>query len=87
MITPPSVGRSYEELFRLLAGVIYLRKNQTDALPCDWMPGDKVLVPSADMVGNIHGVWNTSNMSIGRFQSSEGGSIWSSSRLKFDKEK
>ena len=87
MITPPSVGRSYEELFRLLAGVIYLRKNQTDALPCDWMPGDKVLVPSADMVGNIHGVWNTSNMSIGKFQSSEGGSIWSSSRLKFDKEK
>ncbi len=87
LINNPSVGRSYEELFRLLTGLIHVRKNNNEALPCDWMPGDKVLVPSADMVGKIHGVWNTSNMSIGRFRSSEGGSIWSSDRMRFDKEK
>ena len=50
-------------------------------------PGDKVLVPSADMVGNIHGVWTTANMSIGKFRKTEGGSIWSSDRMRFDKEK
>ncbi len=87
LINNPSVGRSYEELFRLLTGLIHVRRNNNEALPCDWMPGDKVLVPSADMVGKIHGVWNTSNMSIGRFRSSEGGSIWSSDRMRFDKEK
>ena len=87
LINQPSVGRSYEELFRLLTGLIHVRKNNNEALPCDWMPGDKVLVPSADMVGNIHGVWTTSNMSIGRFRKTEGGSIWSSDRMRFDKEK
>jgi alkyl hydroperoxide reductase subunit AhpC len=87
LINNPSVGRSYEELFRLLVGLIRLRKNPQEALPCDWMPGEKVLVPSADMVGNIHGVWTTANMSIGRFRKTEGGSIWSSDHLRFDKEK
>ena len=85
MVNNPSVGRSYEELFRLLAGLIHIRKNRDEALPCDWMPGDKVHVPSADMVGNIHGVWTTANMSIGKFQKTEGGSIWSSDRLRFDR--
>ena len=80
----PSVGRSFEEIFRMLAGLIHIRKNSGDALPCDWMPGEKVLVPTPDMVGNIHGVWTTSNMSIGKFQKSEGGSIWSSDRMRFD---
>lgn len=87
LVNNPSVGRSYEELFRLLAGLIRIRKNAHEALPCDWMPGDKVLVPSADMVGNIHGVWTTANMSIGRFRKTEGGSIWSSDRMRFAKEK
>ena len=51
-------------------------------------PGDKVLVPSADMVGKIHGVWTTANMSIGKFRQSEGGSIWTSDRMRFgEKEK
>ena len=87
-ITNPSVGRSYEELFRLLAGLVHIRKNKKEALPCDWMPGDKVLVPSADMVGKIHGVWTTANMSIGKFRQSEGGSIWTSDRMRFgEKEK
>ena len=84
-VTQPAVGRSYEELFRLLTGLVRVRKNPHEALPCDWMPGDKVLTPSADLVGNIHGVWTTANMSIGKFQSSEGGSVWSSDRLRFGK--
>lgn len=84
-VTHPAVGRSYEELFRILAGLQRLRRNPHEALPCDWLPGDKVLEPSADLVGNIHGVWTTANMSIGRFRSSEGGSVWSSDRLRIDK--
>lgn len=87
LINNPSVGRSYEELFRLLTGLIHIRKHNNEALPCDWMPGDKVLVPSAEMVGQIHGVWTTANMSIGKFKSTEGGSIWTSDRLRFDKGK
>lgn len=87
LINNPSVGRSYEELFRLLTGLIHIRKHNNEALPCDWMPGDKVLVPNADMVGQIHGVWTTANMSIGKFKSSEGGSVWTSDRLRFDKGK
>ena len=51
----PSVGRSYEELFRLLTGLIHVRKNNNEALPCDWMPGDKVLVPSADAINVVTG--------------------------------
>jgi len=85
LVNNPSVGRSYEELFRLLTGLIHIRKHNDEALPCDWMPGDKVLVPSAEMVGQIHGVWTTANMSIGKFKSTEGGSIWTSDRLRFDK--
>ena len=85
LINNPSVGRSYEELFRLLTGLIHIGKHNNEALPCDWMPGDKVLVPSADMVGNIHGVWTTANMSIGKFQTTEGGSIWSADRMRFGK--
>ncbi len=84
IINTPSVGRSFEEIFRMLAGLIHVRKNQLEALPCDWMPGDKVLTPTPDMVGNIHGVWTTANMSIGKFQKSEGGSIWSSERMRID---
>ena len=86
LVNNPSVGRSYEELFRLLVGLMRIRKNSQEALPCDWMPGEKVLVPSADMVGNIHGVWTTANMSIGKFRRAEGGSIWSSDRMRFDQE-
>lgn len=87
IINSPSVGRSYEELFRLLNGLIHVRKSPHESLPCDWMPGDPVLVPSADMVGKIHGVWTTANMSIGKFKKTEGGSIWTSDRLRFDKGK
>ena len=86
LVNNPSVGRSYEELFRLLSGLIRIRNKPEEALPCDWMPGDKVLVPSADMVGNIHGVWTTANMSIGRFRKTDGGSIWSSERMHFGRE-
>ena len=85
LINQPSVGRSYEELFRLLAALMHVRKNNNEALPCDWLPGDKALVPSAEMVGNIHGVWTTANMRIGKFSSTEGGSIWSSERMRIDK--
>ncbi len=84
LITQMSVGRSFEELFRLLSALIYVRKNKDKALPCDWLPGDKVLTPSAKMVGNIHGVWTTANMSIGKFQKSEGGDIWTSNHLRID---
>jgi peroxiredoxin (alkyl hydroperoxide reductase subunit C) len=87
LINNPMVGRSFEEVFRLLTGLIHVRKNKMEALPCGWLPGDKVLVPSPEMVGHIHGVWNTSNMSIGKMKKEEGGSIWTSDRMRIQVDK
>jgi peroxiredoxin (alkyl hydroperoxide reductase subunit C) len=86
-INNPLVGRSFEEVFRVLTGLIHVRKNKSDALPCGWLPGDKVLVPTPDLVGNIHGVWTTSGMSIGKFRKEEGGTIWSSDRMRIKVDK
>ena len=83
-INSPMVGRSFEEVFRVLTGLIHVRKNKTDALPCGWLPGDKVLAPTPDMVGKIHGVWTTAGMSIGKFKKEEGGSIWASDRMRIE---
>lgn len=58
LVNNPSVGRSYEELFRLLAGLIHIRKNTNEALPCDWMPGDKVLVSAP--------TWSATSTASGR---------------------
>jgi peroxiredoxin (alkyl hydroperoxide reductase subunit C) len=84
IINSPMVGRSFEEVFRILVGLVHVRKNKQEALPCGWLPGDKVLAPTPEMVGKIHGVWTTANMSIGKFQQSEGGGLWTSSRMSFD---
>ncbi|HXP96341.1 MAG TPA: peroxiredoxin [Telmatospirillum sp.] len=84
IINSPMVGRSFEEVFRILVGLVHVRKNQLDGLPCGWLPGDKVLALTPDMVGKINGVWTTANMSIGKFQRSEGGGVWTSSRMSFD---
>ena len=86
-INSPMVGRSFEEVFRVLTGLIHVRKNKMEVLPCGWLPGDKVLAPTPDMVGKIHGVWTTANMSIGKFKKEENGSIWSSDRLRFGDKK
>jgi peroxiredoxin (alkyl hydroperoxide reductase subunit C) len=86
IINSPMVGRSFEEVFRMLTGLIHVRKNKQEALPCGWLPGDKVLVPSPDLVGNIHGVWTTAGMSIGKLHKEEGGTIWSSDRMSIKAE-
>lgn len=84
IINSPLVGRSFDEVFRILVGLVHVRKHQLDGLPCGWLPGDKVLALTPDMVGKIHGVWTTANMSIGKFQKSEGGGVWTSSLMTFD---
>ena len=86
-INNPMVGRSFEEVFRVLSGLIHVRKNHLDVLPCGWLPGDKVLTPTPDLVGHIHGVWTTASMSIGKIRKEEGGSIWASDRMRIDAEK
>jgi len=87
LINNPMVGRSFEEVFRVLTGLIHVRKNKLDVLPCGWLPGDKVLVPTPDLVGKIHGVWTTANMSIGKMRRDEGGSVWVSDRMRIDTDK
>jgi peroxiredoxin (alkyl hydroperoxide reductase subunit C) len=84
IVSSPQVGRSFDEVFRILLGLAHVRKHPEEALPCGWLPGDKVLALTPDMVGKIHGVWTTANMSIGKFQKSEGGGLWTSSLMSFD---
>lgn len=84
IINSPLVGRSFDEVFRILVGLVHVRKNQLEGLPCGWLPGDKVLALTPDMVGKIHGVWTTASMSIGKFQKAEGGGLWTSSHMSFD---
>lgn len=87
LVNSPMVGRSFEEVFRVLTGLIHVRKNKLEVLPCGWLPGDKVLAPTPDMVGNIHGVWTTASMSIGKMRREEGGSVWVSGRMRIGPEK
>ena len=34
IINSPMVGRSFEEVFRILVGLVHVRKNKQEALPC-----------------------------------------------------
>lgn len=84
LLNNPAIGRSFEEIFRLLAGLIHIRHNKLNALPCDWMPGEQVLVPTPEMVGNVHGLWTTASMKIGKFKKITGGTVWASERMNID---
>lgn len=79
--TPP-VGRSFHEIFRMLTGFLYVRKNPTEALPTDWTPGDITLIVNPAMVGHVSASWTTASMSIGKFKEDTVGTAWSNENMR-----
>lgn len=60
VMTPP-VGRKLAETIRQVQAFQLVRNSKgTEATPAGWMPGDLVLKPGPDLVGNIWKVWKPS---------------------------
>jgi peroxiredoxin (alkyl hydroperoxide reductase subunit C) len=57
VMTPP-VGRNINELIRQVHAFQRVREsNGTEATPAGWEPGEDVLEPGPDLVGNVWKVW------------------------------
>lgn len=57
MLTPP-VGRKFAESVRQIQAYQLVRASKgTEATPAGWMPGQPVLRPGPDLVGNVWKVW------------------------------
>ena len=60
VMTPP-VGRKLAETIRQVQAFPLVRASKgTEATPAGWMPGDPVLKPGPDLVGNVWKVWKPS---------------------------
>ena len=60
VMTPP-VGRKLAETIRQVQAFQVVRASKgTEATPAGWMPGDPVLKPGPDLVGNVWKVWKPS---------------------------
>lgn len=60
VMTPP-VGRKLAETIRQVEAFQVVRASKgTQATPAGWMPGDPVLTPGPDLVGNVWKVWKPS---------------------------
>jgi peroxiredoxin (alkyl hydroperoxide reductase subunit C) len=60
VMTPP-VGRKLGETIRQIQAFQHVRASKgTEATPAGWMPGDLVLKPGPDLVGNVWKVWKPS---------------------------
>ena len=60
VMTPP-VGRKLAETIRQVQAFQLVRDSKgTEATPAGWMPGDPVLKPGPDLVGNVLKVWKPS---------------------------
>jgi len=54
-ITADAVGRNIDEMMRKFKANLYVTRNPNKGCPSKWKEeGDKVLEPSADLVGNVH---------------------------------
>ena len=57
VLTPP-VGRRFAETVRQVQAYQLVRASKgAEATPAGWMPGDLVLRPGPDLVGNVWKVW------------------------------
>jgi peroxiredoxin (alkyl hydroperoxide reductase subunit C) len=57
VLTPP-VGRRIAETVRQVQAYQVVRASEgAEATPAGWMPGDAVLKPGPDLVGNVWKVW------------------------------
>lgn len=52
-VNDSSIGRSAADLMRKAMAAQYVEKNNGQACPAAWMPGDATLTPSIDLVGKI----------------------------------
>jgi alkyl hydroperoxide reductase subunit AhpC len=60
VLTPP-VGRRFAETVRQIQAFQLVRTSKgTEATPAGWMPGDLILKPGPDLVGNVWKVWKPS---------------------------
>jgi alkyl hydroperoxide reductase subunit AhpC len=60
VMTPP-VGRRFAETVRQIQAFQLVRASKgTEATPAGWMPGDLILKPGPDLVGNVWKVWKPS---------------------------
>ena len=60
VMTPP-VGRKLAETIRQVQAFQLVRASKgTEATPAGWMPGEPVLKPGPDLVGNVWKVWKPS---------------------------
>ena len=60
VMTPP-VGRRLSETIRQIQAFQHVRASKgTEATPAGWMPGELVLRPGPDLVGNVWKVWKPS---------------------------
>lgn len=60
VMTPP-VGRKLAETIRQVQAFQHVRNSKgTEATPAGWMPGDPVLKPGPELVGNVWKVWKPS---------------------------
>jgi alkyl hydroperoxide reductase subunit AhpC len=57
VLTPP-VGRRFAETVRQIQAFQLVRASKgTEATPAGWTPGDPILKPGPDLVGNVWKVW------------------------------
>jgi peroxiredoxin (alkyl hydroperoxide reductase subunit C) len=60
VMTSP-VGRRLSETIRQIQALQHVRASKgTEATPAGWMPGELVLKPEPDLVGNVWKVWKPS---------------------------
>ncbi len=60
VLTPP-VGRRFAETVRQIQAFQLVRASKgAEATPAGWMPGDLVLRPGPELVGNVWKVWKPS---------------------------
>jgi alkyl hydroperoxide reductase subunit AhpC len=60
VLTPP-VGRRFAETVRQIQAFQLVRASKgTEATPAGWMPGEGILKPGPDLVGNVWKVWKPS---------------------------
>jgi len=56
------VGRSVSEIIRQIQAFQYSRENN-EVCPASWKPGEKALVPGADLVGSVYHYWKMGTIS------------------------
>ncbi len=58
-VITPSVGRNFDEILRQIRALQMVAESKgTQAAPCGWQPGQNVIKPGIELVGNMKDGWN-----------------------------